>query len=349
VCPLTIDNRGMTLHLTPREFAAELRDPRGTETLSAATGNPLVVVTVTDAAGAEDLVGVDAAALPSAVVLLVPDPGVIRDRRSLEAADVVITEDPHAPKPMVTTDLESLEKTIAANPIAAASAALLLRPSDSRSVAAGLIAESTTYSTLQSGAEFFAWRAGRAVKEPRDVGGERVRVTREGNLLRITLARPALRNALDAGMRDALSEALALAVLDLESTVEIDALGPDFSAGGDLNEFGSRPDPALGHITRLSRSPAWLMHRLADRVTVRVHGACMGSGIEVPAFAGRVVGAPGSRFGLPEVSLGLVPGAGGTVSLPRRIGRHRTAYLMLSGRPIGADLALAWGLVDELE
>ena len=87
---------------------------------------------------------------------------------------------------------------------------------------------------------------------------------------------------------------------------------------------------------------------MADRVTAHLHGACAGSGIELPAFASRVVADPSTIISLPEVSLGLVPGAGGTVSLPRRIGRHRTALLGLSGLPVSAGTARAWGLVDEL-
>jgi enoyl-CoA hydratase/carnithine racemase len=88
---------------------------------------------------------------------------------------------------------------------------------------------------------------------------------------------------------------------------------------------------------------------LASKVEVRVHGSCVGAGMELPAFAGRVVAHPAARFALPELSLGLVPGAGGTVSLPRRIGRHRTALLGLTGAVIDAPTALAWGLVDELD
>ena len=61
-----------------------------------------------------------------------------------------------------------------------------------------------------------------------------------------------------------------------------------------------------------------------------------------------MVARPDASFWLPELSLGLVPGAGGTVSLPRRIGRQRTAWLALSGRAIDAQTALDWGLVDEL-
>ena len=124
--------------------------------------------------------------------------------------------------------------------------------------------------------------------------------------------------------------------------------GPSFCSGGDLGEFGSFPDPATAHVTRLTRSPARLAHLLADRLHVHLHGACMGAGIEVPAFARHVTAAPDTRIALPEVALGLVPGAGGTVSIPRRIGRHRTAALALSGSTIDAATALAWGLVDEI-
>ena len=63
---------------------------------------------------------------------------------------------------------------------------------------------------------------------------------------------------------------------------------------------------------------------------------------------GTVLAAPDTRIRLPEVAMGLVPGAGGTVSIPRRIGRHRTAWLALTGAEIGADQALAWGLVDRI-
>jgi enoyl-CoA hydratase/carnithine racemase len=74
----------------------------------------------------------------------------------------------------------------------------------------------------------------------------------------------------------------------------------------------------------------------------------MGSGLEMAAFCGWIEAHGDSVFGLPELGLGLIPGAGGTVSVTRRIGRWRTAYLVLSGRTIDVDTALAWGLVDAI-
>jgi enoyl-CoA hydratase/carnithine racemase len=110
--------------------------------------------------------------------------------------------------------------------------------------------------------------------------------------------------------------------------------------------MGSRADPATAHLIRLHRSPARLLSGLATLCTAHMHGACAGSGIELPAFAGRVLAAPDTTFALPEVAVGLVPGAGGTVGLPARIGRHRTAWLALTGRVVDAPTALAWNLVD---
>jgi enoyl-CoA hydratase/carnithine racemase len=74
----------------------------------------------------------------------------------------------------------------------------------------------------------------------------------------------------------------------------------------------------------------------------------VGAGIELPAFAAHVVAHPGAFFQLPEIGMGLIPGAGGTVSLPRRIGRQRTAWLALTGRRLDAPTALAWNLIDEV-
>ena len=91
-----------------------------------------------------------------------------------------------------------------------------------------------------------------------------------------------------------------------------------------------------------------MIHALADKTTAYLHGACVGAGIEMTAFAGHVTAKEDATFTLPEVGFGLVPGAGGTVSIPRRIGRHRAGLLAISGWTIDAALARAWGLIDEI-
>ena len=244
-------------------------------------------------------------------------------------------------------DLDAMTDTFARAPIAAASLALHLRASERRNVPDGLVAESALYSTLQGGPEHRAWRAATPVRE-RPGDGIRVRVERVADQLHINLARPAVRNALDAAMRDDLLAALAVAEADPELRVVLRGDGPTFCSGGDLDEFGSAPDPATAHVIRLQRSVGAVLHRLADRTTVHLHGPCAGSGVELAAFAARVVATPDTTVTLPELRLGLIPGAGGTVSLPARIGRHRTAWLALTAVPIDAERALDWGLVDEI-
>jgi enoyl-CoA hydratase/carnithine racemase len=170
-------------------------------------------------------------------------------------------------------------------------------------------------------------------------------VSESGIALR--LMRPDVRNAFDAAMRDALSEALIFALEHPDQpAVTLSGEGPCFSAGGDLDEFGAATDVGLAHLIRTLRSPVRLARGLGDRLTVELHGACVGAGIEVPAAAGRVVARAGSVFRLPEVSMGLIPGAGGTASLPRRIGRQRAAWLAISGATLDAERARVWGLLD---
>ena len=122
--------------------------------------------------------------------------------------------------------------------------------------------------------------------------------------------------------------------------------GDDFCAGGDLAEFGSSADPATAHGVRSTRNVAALLDACSARVRVEVQGACVGAGIELPAFASKVSARRDAFFQLPEVSMGLVPGAGGTVSIPRRIGRQRTALMALTGMRVDAATARDWGLVD---
>ena len=122
--------------------------------------------------------------------------------------------------------------------------------------------------------------------------------------------------------------------------------GPCFSAGGELAEFGSVPDAATAHAVRSTRSVAALLARCAPQLTVHVHGAAVGAGAEMAAFAARVEASADAFFQLPELHYGLIPGCGGCVSIPRRIGRLRSAYLALSGHRLDASTACSWGLVD---
>jgi enoyl-CoA hydratase/carnithine racemase len=172
-------------------------------------------------------------------------------------------------------------------------------------------------------------------------------IEHDGDALVIRLNRPQRRNAVDARMRDELTEALVFAADHPDAPrVVLRGAGQAFSAGGDLDEFGQASDVGLAHLVRTLRSPVRQVHALGVRITARLHGACVGAGIEMTAAASSVLARPGAFFRLPEVSMGLIPGAGGTASIPRRIGRHRACYMAISGADIDLPTALAWGLVD---
>jgi enoyl-CoA hydratase/carnithine racemase len=177
-----------------------------------------------------------------------------------------------------------------------------------------------------------------------------VLVERDDHRLALVLNRPEVRNALDRQMRDALLEALAVPAADPTLTdIDIRGNGPVFCSGGDLDEFGSFDDPASAHLVRTSTSIGRAIAAIADRTTVHLHGSCAGSGVELAGFANTVLATPDTTLSLPEIGLGLIPGAGGTVSLVRRAGRHRIALLALSGVAIRADVGVEWGLVDGIE
>jgi enoyl-CoA hydratase/carnithine racemase len=150
-------------------------------------------------------------------------------------------------------------------------------------------------------------------------------------------------------MREALLDAMVLAESDdtIES-VELRGAGQAFCAGGDLEEFGIAKDLVAAYMVRTARAPWRVIDRITSKVTAYAHGACVGAGTEIAAYAGRVVATPDAYFALPEVQMGLVPGAGGSVSVPRRIGRWRAAWLMLTGDRLPAPTALRWGLADDI-
>ncbi|HEX2287017.1 MAG TPA: enoyl-CoA hydratase/isomerase family protein [Mycobacterium sp.] len=217
---------------------------------------------------------------------------------------------------------------------------------------AGVITESLAYSTLQAGPEFARWLTERGPAQAPDIQ-DPVQADRDGDTLYVRFNRPQRHNAFSTDARAALLEALEVARLDPSVTgVVLSGNGPSFCSGGDLAEFGTFADPASAHLARTRHSPALVLDELTARLgrgcRAEVHGQVLGSGLEMAAYCGWVHSHPDAVFGLPELSLGLIPGAGGTVSITRRIGRWRTAYLVLSGQTINAATALRWGLVNEL-
>lgn len=293
---------------------------------------------------------------PSAVVVATGDLHADGAEYWLQHATFTLTEadtgDRRAVRvPSVPAALAVLDERVARWPHAAAICADVLRAVDVTAPAyPGVITESLAYSTLQAGPEFARWLAERGpAVMPQDA--EPVAVSRSGDTLRIAFNRPKRHNAFSTAARAGLLEALTVAALDTGiDEVVLTGNGPSFCSGGDLAEFGSFADPASAHLARTRHSPALaldaLTRRLGPAVRAEVHGQVLGSGLEMAAYCGHVSARSGATFALPELALGLLPGAGGTVSITRRIGRWRTAYLVLSGQSIDTRTALDWGLVD---
>jgi enoyl-CoA hydratase len=339
------ERAGRLRALSLREAVELLRGADAPERFSPLTGTPLLLVDLRR--GERDAERSDLAAACDALARI-PAPSVaLRGRRPapqteslLAAFDVVVD---------CEEDAGVLARCIERNPLASMALVQLLRHGEGLGVEAGLVLESLVYATLQAGPEFAAWLAGREAKVKPPRAEPPVLIRRELDQLHLRLNRPERCNAFSAEMRDLLCEGLALALSDdsIEEVV-LSGEGGSFCSGGDLDEFGSLPDPATAHAVRCTRSPGRLLADCSDRLRAHVHGTCVGAGIELPAFAGRLIVEGDASFQLPEVGMGLVPGAGGSVSLPRRIGRQRTAWLALSGASLDAETALGWGLVDEI-
>lgn len=269
-------------------------------------------------------------------------------------ADIYLTEREDPPEPWVTCrDLGELTGAVGRNPQASTTLAQVLRVR-SGDVEHDLVTESLAYAALQAGREHRDWLEAHGQDRPRAAPDEdglpAVRVARSGETLDVVLDLPDRRNAYSARMRDELVAALQLASSDPTITaVRLRGNGRSFCSGGDLAEFGTVQDPATAHQIRATRSAGHLAHLVRDRLMPRVHGPCVGAGVELPAFAARVSAAPGTTFRLPEVGMGLIPGAGGTASIPPRIGRHRTAWLAITGCELDVATALRWGLIDRID
>jgi enoyl-CoA hydratase/carnithine racemase len=181
-----------------------------------------------------------------------------------------------------------------------------------------------------------------------DFAGDRVELFASESYREIRLARPERHNAVDVAMRDELIMVLrALRTDDAIERIGLVGCGLSFCSGGELSEFAGEV-PVANFSARMSRNLPILIASISERLVVGVHGACIGAGVEIMAFAGAVIAAEDARFRLPELRMGLLPGMGGTVSIPSRIGRGRTLRWLLAGNDLDAPTAHAWGPVDEV-
>jgi 3-hydroxyacyl-CoA dehydrogenase len=169
-----------------------------------------------------------------------------------------------------------------------------------------------------------------------------VDLDRRGRVAVLTVNNPPV-NALSQHVRQGLHQGLKQAIADsAANAIVIVCAGRTFIAGADITEFGKPPaDPSLHTVLDMIESSA-------KPVIAAIHGTALGGGLEVTLACHYRVGTRDARFGLPEVKLGLLPGAGGTQRLPRVVGVEKALSMMVSGDPIRADEALKHGLIDEI-
>jgi 3-hydroxyacyl-CoA dehydrogenase len=158
----------------------------------------------------------------------------------------------------------------------------------------------------------------------------------------LTLDNPPV-NALSQGVRQGLKEGVAKALADdTAQALVIHCKGGTFIAGADITEFSSAPAEPLLHPVLAD------MENATKPVVAAIHGTALGGGLETALCCHFRVAVASAKFGLPEVNLGLLPGAGGTQRLPRVVGVEKALQMVTSGVPIGAAQALETGLVDRI-
>ncbi|MFN3991939.1 MAG: enoyl-CoA hydratase-related protein [Tabrizicola flagellatus] len=167
----------------------------------------------------------------------------------------------------------------------------------------------------------------------------------EGTWVRLVLNRPAARNALNTALLGDLAAALRrLADVPLCRAVLIQGAEGNFAAGADIAEIETRTtadaatDPRKAHWAAIRAFPKPLV--------AAIEGFALGGGLELALMADLMVVGDTARLGLPETSLGLIPGAGGGQRLLSRIGPARAARMVLTGEIIDADTAHAWGIAS---
>ena len=178
----------------------------------------------------------------------------------------------------------------------------------------------------------------------------RILVERQETIVTLTLNRPDKLNAIDGPMLDALEQILGEIERDPEiRAVVLTGAGRAFSAGADIKEWTALPPLVFGR-TWGQRGHA-LFDRLAGLrppVIAALNGITFGGGLELALCADIRIAATVARVGLPEVTIGAIPGWGGTQRLPRLIGAGRAKHMILSGQPVDAARAEAFGLVSEV-
>jgi enoyl-CoA hydratase len=173
---------------------------------------------------------------------------------------------------------------------------------------------------------------------------------KKGGIAYVTLNRPQVLNVYNMQMRDDLYRVLGAIKDDTEVMVAIfkGAGERAFCAGADLSEFLTAPSPVIARQVRWERDLWGLFLSLPQPLIAALHGYVLGSGIEMALCCDMRIASDDVRFGLPEVSLGIIPAAGATQTLPRTIGRAKALEAFLAGNWLDAEEAYRVGLVNRL-
>src|SRR2546426_11895722 len=166
----------------------------------------------------------------------------------------------------------------------------------------------------------------------------------------ITLNRPDVLNAINMQMRDDLWDLMHAVRDDPDVSVVVFKGAGDraFSAGADINEFGTAPSYVEARRARRERDLWAFMLSLDKLLIAAIHGYALGAGIELPMCCDFRIASEDARLGLPEVSLGYIPSAGGTQTLPRHVPPGVAMQMILTGDPIDAATAYRYGLVQRI-
>jgi enoyl-CoA hydratase/carnithine racemase len=174
---------------------------------------------------------------------------------------------------------------------------------------------------------------------------DQVLVSRTDGVCELRLNRPEKRNAITLAMYEALWAALVRAEADESVRVILfSGAGASFTAGNDLLDFVNQPQTDDTSTLKFLR----LLPKIRKVMVAAVHGSTVGIGVTMLLHCDLVVAARSTRLSLPFVKLGLVPEAGSSLLLPRLVGHHRAAELLLLGSPIDASTAFTYGLVNKV-
>jgi enoyl-CoA hydratase len=173
---------------------------------------------------------------------------------------------------------------------------------------------------------------------------------KDDSVARMTLNRPKMLNVYNVQMRDDLCQVLSAIRDDPDVRVVVLSGAGEraFCAGADLSDFLTAPSPVIARQVRWERDIWGQFLSLPQPLIAALHGYVLGSGIEMSLCCDIRIAAEDARFGLPEATLGIIPAAGGTQTLPRTIGRARALEMLLTNRWIDAQEALAAGLVNRV-